>query len=245
MDNLQGKLTATDPARRFRQLAQAHSLWGHPFVERCRAGRLTVEQVRVLGSQMYRFSREFTRFLAKALAASPHEEARMVIAENLWEELGEGDPERSHVALFRRFTRALGLSDAQLAAIPPTPETAALIDTYLGLSDRYGVIGILGALCYASEGIVGALYSQIEAGLLSTIAFEPDDLVFFDEHIRVDDGHADHLEAVLLPCLGSPREVEIVEAAIQEALDARCRFFDGVLRAAARHEGVPVLATAN
>lgn len=243
MDSLHSPSSVSDPASGFRHIAQAHALWSHPFVERCRAGRLTVEQVRVLGGQMYQFSREFTRFLAKALAVCHDETARMVIAENLWEELGEGDPERAHAALFRRFTRALGISDLQLAAIPPEPETAALIDTYLGLSDRHGVLGILGALCYASEGIVGALYSQIEAGLLSAVAFERQDLVFFDEHICVDDGHADKLESVLLPCLHSARDIEAVETAIREALDARCRFFDGVLRAAQR-EGEPALAPA-
>jgi pyrroloquinoline-quinone synthase len=241
MTNVRNTPCLLDPASRFKHMAQTHALWSHPFVKRCRAGRLTVAQVRVLGSQMYQFSREFTRFLAKALAACPHETARMVIAENLWEELGEGDPERAHAALFRRFTRALGISDIQLAAIAPEPETQALIDTYLGLSDRHGVLGILGALCYASEGIVGALYSQIEAGLLNTIAFERADLVFFEEHIHVDDGHADKLESVLLPCLGSGRDIETVETAIGEALDARCRFFDGVLRAA-QAEGEPALA---
>lgn len=218
----------------------AHPLWCHPFVERCRTGALTSAQVRALGGQMYQFCREFTRFLAKALAACPNEEARMVIAENLWDELGEGDPQRAHAALFRRFTRALGISDAQLAATPAEPETSALIDTYLGLSDRYGVLGILGALCYASEGIVAALYSQIQAGLLSAFAFEKDDLSFFDVHIHVDGGHADKLESIVLPQLGSPHELELVESAIRAALDARRCFFDGVLRCAQRSADLSV-----
>jgi pyrroloquinoline-quinone synthase len=118
MTNVRNTPCLLDPASRFKHMAQTHALWSHPFVKRCRAGRLTVAQVRVLGSQMYQFSREFTRFLAKALAACPHETARMVIAENLWEELGEGDPERAHAALFRRFTRALGISDIQLRRRP-------------------------------------------------------------------------------------------------------------------------------
>jgi len=234
MTTVQDSLSRHEAVQRFKQIAQEHALWHHPFVQRCRAGQLTVQHVRVLGGQMYQFSREFTRFLAKALAVCADEQARMVIAENLWEELGEGDPQRAHAALFRRFTRALGISDEQLAAIPAEPETQALIDTYLGLSERHGAMGILGALCYASEGIVGALYSQIEAGLVGAIVFDRHDLVFFDEHISVDDGHADKLESVLLPMLSSTLEVNTVEKAIREALDARCRFFDGVLRAAAR-----------
>ena len=235
---------APDASARLRQIAEAHPLWRHPFVERCRAGQLTLAQVRVLAGQMYKFCHEFPRFLATALASCTHEEARMVIGENLWEELGEGDPQRAHAALFRRFTKALGLDDALLLAVPAQPETAALIDTYLNLSARYGVLGILGALCYASEGIVAALYSHIKHGLLRTVPFDKEALVFFEVHIHVDDGHADKLESVMLPMLRVPQDVHLVEQAIRAALDARCRFFDGVLRAAKR-EGEHALAGAD
>lgn len=222
-----------EPALRFRRIAQQHALWRHPFVERCRAGELTLAQVRVLGGQMYKFSSEFTCFLAKALASCRDEQARLVIGQNLWEELGEGDPDRAHPELFRRFTRALRISDRELLAIPAEPETTQLIDTYLGLSDRYGELGLIGALCFASEGIVAGLYSQIETGLLKAVAFDKADLAFFEVHIHVDDGHAQNLESILLPRLRGAEDVERTEAAIGAALDARCRFFDGVLRAAA------------
>lgn len=218
--------------QRFRHTARTHALWRHPFVERCRAGELTLAQVRVLGAQMYQFSSEFSCFLAKALASCRDEHSRITIAENLWEELGEGDPQRAHPALFRRFTRALGISDAELAAVPAEPETQALIDTYLTLGERCGELGLLGALCFASEGIVAALYAQIEAGLVKAVAFAKEDLIFFELHIRVDDGHAQSLEAILLPRLRSAQDIARTDEAIRTALDARCRFFDGVLRAA-------------
>src|SRR5262249_17173140 len=156
----------------FRQICKEHPLWGHELIKRCRSGRLTLTEVRTLGAQMYKFSREFSRYLAKALAVCQHEEARVVIAENLWEELGEGDAKRAHPVLFRRFTRAIGIDDARLEQIPAEPETKALIDTYLSFPDKYGVLGALGAICYASEGIVGALYSQIERGLVRSVSFK-------------------------------------------------------------------------
>lgn len=245
MKSLQSEIgnLAADASTRFRQVAETHPLWRHPFVERCRAGRLTLPQVRVLGVQMYKFCHEFPSFLGMALASCPQEDARIVIGENLWEELGEGDPERAHAALFRRFTRALGVADAQLAALPAQPETAALIETYRGLGERFGVLGILGALCYASEGIVGVLYSQIQAGLLRTLTFDGDALMFFAVHIHVDDGHADKLESVLLPMLRTPQDEQLVEQAIRIALDARCRFFDGVLREAERRDAGDLAVT--
>lgn len=233
---------AANHAEAFRELGRQHPLWKHELLERCRSGRLGLAEVRTLAVQMYKFSREFSRYLAAALAACAHEEARIVIAENLWEELGEGDLAQSHPVLFRRFTRAIGIDDKTLEATPPEPETQALIDTYLGFAERYGVVGALGAICYSSEGIVGALYSHLQNGLVRSIPFERDALVFFDLHIHVDDGHAAQLEKVLGPLVRSREDFDRVSAAIQQGLDARCRFFDGVLRAAARR---PVGATAD
>jgi len=237
MKSLQSEIAnlVPDASTRFRLVAETHRLWRHPFVEQCRAGQLTLAQVRVLGAQMYKFCHEFPSFLALALASCPQEDARIVIGENLWEELGEGDLQRAHAALFRRFTRALGLDDAQLSAVPALPETSALINTYRNLSDHYGVLGILGALCYASEGIVAALYTHIQTGLLQAASFDRDALMFFEVHIHVDSGHADKLESVLLPMLVAPQDELLVEEAVRTALDARCRFFDGVMREAKCH----------
>lgn len=234
MKSLQSEIPSLlpDAPARFRQIAAAHPLWRHPFVELCRSGRLTPAQVRVLGEQMYKFCFQFPCFLGAALALCKDEPARLVIAENLWDELGEGEALHTHAALFRRFTRALGLDDAQLAAAPTLPETAALIETYLGLAAGHGLAGILGALCYASEGIVAAMYTTIQAGLLRAAPFDAKALEFFKVHIHVDGGHADKLESVLLPMLAMPRDALLAEEAIRAALDARCRFFDGVLRAA-------------
>lgn len=223
---------AQELSQRFKHVAQSHALWAHPFVQGCRAGRITPAHVRALGGQMYKFCREFTRFLAAAMAHCPDEGTLRVLGHNLWEELGEGDPDRAHPALFRRFTRALGLSDAELAAIPAEPETQALIDTYLGLGRQLGLAGALGAICYASEGIVGALYTQIRKGLFQAVQFPEGSLEFFDVHVHVDDGHADQIESVLLPLLRTEADVQLVEKALSLAMDARCRFFDAVLRVA-------------
>ena len=157
----------------------------------------------------------------------------MVIADNLWDELGEGDMARAHPVLFRRFTRAIGIDDARLEQIPAEPETRALIDTYLGFAGKHGLVGSLGAICYSSEGIVATLYSHLQKALMRTITFKPEDLIFFDLHIHVDDGHAKQLEEVIAPMLRTQADFDAVTAAVKEGLDARCRFFDGVLRASA------------
>jgi len=178
-------------------------------------------------SQMYLFSREFSRFLGATLAACSVESARVVIAENLWEEMGEGKADMTHPALFRRFTRALGLSDQMLEATPPTLQTRELVDVYLSLPERYGYLGALAGLCFGSEGLVSILYSQILGALERSTDLPASALLFFKVHIECDDGHADALEQILATQLKSPAEMAVAEDAVVACLNARAAFFDG------------------
>ena len=226
------QLSSATVMKTFREVAETHPLWNHDFLHHCRAGELTLQEVRVLAVQMYKFSKEFNRILASVMARCPDTSAQAVILDNLFDEMGEGDPDRAHPELFRHFTRALGIDDETLESIPATPETQALIDTYLALADRYGYVAGLGAICFASEGIVNSLYTQIQNGIVGAARFSKEALVFFDVHIHLDDDHAAQLAALVEPRVHSIEEAMYVNRAILEALDARCQFFNGVQRQA-------------
>jgi pyrroloquinoline-quinone synthase len=214
---------------RFETLAQMHGLWTHPLLARCQAGELNLADVRILVVQMYHFSCAFNRILASILAVCPDEASQFVIFQNLFDEMGEGNPAQSHPELFRRFIRAIGIADADLVTIPALPETQAMIDTYIGLAAKYGDLAALGAVCFASEGIVNTLYTQIYHGIQGCGPIDPADLIFFDLHINVDGDHAANLANLILPRLQSEAEAMPVQQAIAAAMDARVRFFDGIL----------------
>lgn len=214
----------------FSETARIHSLWNHEFLRRCREGQLTVPEVRVLAVQMYKFCKEFVRILASILSCCPDEAAQAIILDNLWDEMGEGDSNRAHPALFRKFTRELGIDDETLESLVTEPETRAMIDTYLALPHRYGYLAALGAVCFASEGIVSTLYSQLQQGILGAAPFSQEALTFFNVHIVVDDGHAAKLASLVEPRVKTLEQQKIVNKAISEALDARVQFFNGVLR---------------
>jgi pyrroloquinoline-quinone synthase len=220
----------TDAMRSFEQLAQMHPLWTHPFLAQCSGAALTLAEVKILTVQMYKFSKEFNRILASILACCSDEAAQFVIVENLFDEMGQGDRDLVHPELFRRLTRAIGIDDVQLASIPTAPETQFMIDTYLGLSQRYGYLSALGAVCFASEGIVNALYTQIYHGIRDCGPIAADDLMFFDVHIHVDESHAANLANLIGPRLQQAEQVALMEQAISAAMDARVQFFDGILR---------------
>lgn len=233
--------------RSFQEITETHPLWSHAFLQRCRAGDLSLPEVGILAGQMYKFSKEFNRILASILACCPNETAQLVILENLFDEMGQGDLSQAHPALFRRFTRAIGINDEALANLPTAPETQAMIDTYLNLAQQYGYVSALGAVCFASEGIVNTLYSQLFKGIRGAAPFPPDSLVFFELHIHMDDGHAANLAAIVSPQIQSDEQAIDVHRAILEAMDARVHFFDGIERQIQEHQrstNPPCLAVA-
>lgn len=223
-------LLSSSTMQNFRELADTHPLWNHDFLLRCRIGSLTLPEVRVLAVQMYKFSKQFNRILAGTMSRCPDESVQLVILENLFEEMGEGDPQRSHPELFRHFTRALGIDDITLERLPTLPETQTLITTYFNLPHRYGYLAALGAICFASEGIVNALYTQLQNGIVDAAPFSEEALVFFNTHIELDDGHADKMAALVEPRIKNDEEVSQIKQAILEALDARFEFFNGIQR---------------
>lgn len=224
---------ASYPIQTFHHLAENHPLWKHPFLAKCRTGRLTLPEVRCLAVGMYQFSKEFNRILAGIMSCCSDESVQLIILENLYEEMGEGNPTRAHPALFRHFTRELGIDDTTLETLPASHETQALIETYLNLPHQYGYLAALGAVCFASEGIVNVLYGQLQKGIAGAGSFAPESLIFFDLHIDLDGDHAAKLEAVVEPRITTAEEAKRVQRAIGAAMNARVRFFDGIDRQAA------------
>jgi pyrroloquinoline-quinone synthase len=231
----------------FSALTQNHPLWNHEFLVRCRTGQLTLPEVQILAVQMYKFSKEFNRILASILSRCPDESAQLVIMDNLFDEMGQGDLNQAHPELFRRFTREIGIADDALAIAPTAPETLNMIATYLDIPHQYGYLAALGAVCFASEGIVSSLYSQLYRGIVGAAPFPKESLIFFEVHIHVDDSHAANLAQLIEPRVTTQEQAAEVNRAILQAMDARVQFFDGIQRqvaSLARSEDSLLLLTA-
>jgi pyrroloquinoline-quinone synthase len=218
----------------FRQITHDHPLWNHAFLVKCRSENLTIEDVKVLAGQMYKFCKEFSRILSHILACCSDVDIQLVILSNLLDETGLGNPHMAHPELFRRFTRALGIDDLSLEAIPANPETTNLIDTYFNLGSEYGYLAALGAVCFTSEGIVNSLYAQLQTGILSAQTFPKESLIFFDLHIDLDGDHALKMATLLETKITSTEEAMNINRAIVKAMDARYEYFNGIQRQASQ-----------
>ena len=141
-----------------------------------------------------------------------------------------GEPEKSHPELFRQFTRALDIDDETLASLSKTPETNNLIETYISIAPEYGYLAALGAICYASEGIVNTLYTQLYKGIIGSASFTKESLIFFEIHIDLDTDHAKKLEELIESNVTNNQQEIKIRQAILKAMDARVKFFDGIER---------------
>lgn len=214
----------------FRKIVKSHPIWEHNFLHKCRRQQLTSVEVRLLAVQMYKFCKEFNRILASILSCCENEDAQLVILENLYDEMGRGDSQQYHPELFRKFTRVLGIDDKTLDILPKTPETHRLIETYMGIAPKYGYLAALGAVCYASEGIVNTLYTQLYKGITGTANFTRESLIFFEVHIDLDIDHAKKLAELIEPNITNSQQETQISQAIIEAMDARVQFFNGIER---------------
>lgn len=214
----------------FREITKSHPIWEHNFLHRCRQQELTLPEVRLLAVQMYKFCKEFNRILASILSCCEDENAQLVILENLYDEMGQGDSQQCHPELFRKFTRALGINDQTLASLSKTPETHNLVETYMNIAPEYGYLAALGVICYASEGIVNALYTQLYQGITGTANFTKESLIFFEVHIDLDTEHAKKLAELIEPNITNSQQETKISQAIVEAMNARVLFFDGIER---------------
>jgi pyrroloquinoline-quinone synthase len=214
----------------FHQVTKNHPLWNHELLIKCRSSQLTQDEVKIMAIQMYKFCKEFSRILATIFSHCPDVSVQLTILENLYDEMGEGNARSTHPELFRHFTRALDIDDRTLEATPAAPETVNMIQTYMNLASEYGYLAALGAVCFASEGIVNSLYTQIQKGIIGAATLPREALIFFDLHIDLDCDHARKMAELIEPRLSTAEEAIDIHRAILDAMDARVEFFNGILR---------------
>lgn len=91
-------------------------------------GSLPLDGVRHWAKQLFFMTQEFGRFTSAIHSNCPVFEVRHTLAETIYEEHGRMLEKKDHPELFRKFTRAIGISDRELAEARPLPATDMLID---------------------------------------------------------------------------------------------------------------------
>lgn len=222
------------PAERFLDALEvevrAHPAVNHPFLRRFARGGCRQLQLWAFGLQHYQLVRLFTSYLENLQKSIPEPEVRDWIQRVLEDEYARPDTyHRSHPALYRRFLRALGLSEEDWERTEALPETRAFIERHLELTAlRPPAVG-LGAVGPGHEWAIPPMFSYLVDGLRKAgLGEEP--IEYFTLHVAQDLEHGKLMRAALARYADSPENRARIRDGAQASLDARGLFWDGLGR---------------
>jgi pyrroloquinoline quinone (PQQ) biosynthesis protein C len=121
MQNVEGHLKKNERLQR---------LLHHPFFSATRKSQFSKDAVAHFLSQYWHPIAYFPTFLARATAVVPTTEVKTWLSRILYQELGEGDPQRAHEVVYLKTMTEAGFSEEALKQAPQTEATRRLMQMY-------------------------------------------------------------------------------------------------------------------
>ena len=220
-----------------------HPALTHPFLERFGEGDASEEGVRTFAIQYYRHVRVSRLYLAALISTCRDDEGlQLALAGILFDEYGHLDPDETHPALYRRFLRALGISEEEWEAPRTLPEIELYVESHYALCRHPDIRLGLGALGPASEWPVPPIYVRLTEGLKRSSGLPDEALEIFTSHVTMDVEHARIMMDAVAPYAEDEEGQGRVQEGAMRSLDARSVMLDGLYRAVYR-EPVPLVGS--
>jgi len=157
-------VTPREFVQKLREEVEAHSAVTHPFLRRFAAGGLTRLQIWGYASQHYYLVGFFTAYLEAIAARTPDAEVRRLLRDILEDEYMRRQYfERSHLALYRRFMRAVGFEDGDWDLVSLMPATRAFVELHLDMTLR-SWLEALGAVGPGHEWAIPLMFPHLVQG---------------------------------------------------------------------------------
>jgi pyrroloquinoline quinone (PQQ) biosynthesis protein C len=158
----------------------------HPFFKEVRSSDLTRDKVAVFLGQWWHPLHYFPNFLGRAIDAVPALEMKTAFCKILNQELGEGDPARSHERLYISTMVDAGFDRAAVAEAEPFEETRRLVQYYRDSSAEH--LSALGSV-YGTEVVDLAMVGGM--GQAVTRVTGVTNLPWVDIHIQQEPDHVE------------------------------------------------------
>ena len=171
-------------------------------------GTLSREQIAVILGQWFHPLHYFPTFLSRLISVTPNIETQTFISRILWEELGEGDPQRAHEKIYKQTMSDGGFSLSEIAEAPPFTATQELIAGYETSSTSY--LAGLGFM-YGTEVVDLPMVSTI--GELMRRSTGQRNLPWVNIHVAQEPGHVESSNETLKPSFTADEQRQIVENA--------------------------------
>lgn len=218
--------------QRLKREVIGHPALTHPFLARFGDGDASEAGVRTFAIQYYRHVRVSRLYLAALISGCRDDEGlQLALAGILFDEYGHLNPEETHPALYRRFLRALGISEEEWKAPRTLPEIELYIETHYALCRNPDVRLGLGALGPASEWPVPPIYVRLSEGLKRAAGLPDVALEIFTSHVTMDVEHARIMMDAVAPYAEDEEGQRKVREGAMRSLDARSVMLDGLYKA--------------
>src|SRR5205814_2186635 len=146
---------------------------------------------------------------------------QFVLGQIIFDEYGNGNIERTHPAVYRKFLKALDVPPSEWTLAPAFPELSLYVETMMRLTQTGDWLAAVAAVGIASEWPIPKLYHDFLIGLRTVPGIKEDDLELFVSHIGIDEHHSEMMRNALIPYAGSEDGQERIKAGVKANLDAR------------------------
>lgn len=201
---------------------------GHSLLSRMLMDPRTKHDFRVLATQHYPLVANFTTYMELLLLRAPTSDAKCWLAKVLVDEYGERSDGADHAQAYHTFMHAAGIAPGTEGSFPLHPEVVGFIEEHYRLCTEEPFLVGLGALGPGHEWSIPTMFEHILIGL-SKAGFEEKDIAYWTMHLDQDEDHGAWLEEALVEYCSCDAAQEQVRRGAILSLNARERFWWGVL----------------
>jgi pyrroloquinoline-quinone synthase len=202
-----------------------------PLLDSVRAGNMSREGLKVWATQTVLVVREFTRFISAIHSNCPHREAQFLLAENLWEEHGNGVETRDHYALAKRLARSVGVTDEEIDRSEPLPETALYIDHCLKLTRESSFVESMTSIGIGIEYFMPRFFDALARALKENYGLTSGDVEYLSVHVSADEAHSRRSLEIIQKAAESDEVRERAKQALRKTLAVKRLFSEAVYKA--------------
>ena len=199
-----------------------------PFWMALFEGSLPLAGVRHWAKQLFFMTDGFGRFTSAIHSNCPVFEVRHTLAETIYEEHGRMLAGKDHPELYRKFTRALGISDEELAATPPLPETDMLIDWLHDLCHHRHFVEALAGFGVGVEGQASKGIPIFVSVFRDKYGLGDDAIEFWTTHAEDDIEHGRRSMEIVLRYANTAELQQSVLECVRKSLERLMMFHHGI-----------------
>lgn len=204
-----------------------HPLHTHRYFDSLLGDREDLAVVKLFSEQFYLFCVTFHRCLGALVSNTEDEDIIAMIADNLYDEMGRGTIQESHLEILKRFSRSIGYTEEQIHHIKPLPCTQELNDLILGICKRDFYLG-MGAAGLGAEFAGEKFFHRVYESFRCKPFLQNADVTVYKIHAEDDTRHRQVMKKCLAKHLWNESARKRMLFGIEYSMVLFHNFWEGV-----------------